>query len=46
MSNYIKKIAKDIVRVSEGNGWISKESWWWNEEVQKMIKIKREAYKE
>ena len=31
--------------MTKGNGWDSKDTWWWNEDVQKAIKEKKECYK-
>ena len=46
MSSCIKKVAKDVLGESKGCRLDGKESWWWNESVQKVIKEKKILYKE
>ena len=41
----IKNIAKDVLGESKGIGILGKETWWWNEQVQAAIKLKRTNYK-
>jgi len=43
-SENILKAAKKICGISKG-GHKSKITWWWNDEVKKAIKEKRQAYK-
>ena len=45
MSDCIRKVASNVLGISKGLGPTKKETWWWNEEVQKAIKIKRELYR-
>lgn len=40
MSMHIKRVVKDILRNSEGNEHSNKESWQWNEDLQKITKAK------
>ena len=40
----IRKVASEVLRVTKGSGCDSKDTWWWNEDVQKAIKEK-ECYK-
>ena len=42
----IKKTTKETLGVSTGKTKVYKESWWWNEEVQKRIKDKNKRFKE
>ncbi|XP_046993968.1 uncharacterized protein LOC124606052 [Schistocerca americana] len=43
-SNLITKAGKDVLGVTTGKGPPEdKEAWWWNEEVQKVIKVKKDA---
>ena len=41
----IKNIAKGVLGESKGIGILGKETWWWNEQVQATIKLKRTNYK-
>ena len=45
MATNIRKVASEVCRVTEGSGGEAKDTWWWNEEVQKAIKEKKECYK-
>lgn len=36
MAQEIRKVAKDMLGESRGFGPRSKESWWWNESVQRV----------
>ncbi len=42
MASKIREVARKVLRESRGHGPPSKERWWWNEEVQKAVKRKRE----
>ena len=46
MAETIRKVAKEILGVSTGKPKVYKESYWWNEEVQKKIKDKSKKFKE
>ena len=41
----LRKTAKTVLRVTFGKRKGDRETWWWNEEVQKSIKEKKEAKK-
>jgi hypothetical protein len=45
MATCIRKIASEVLGVTKGGGCDLKDSWWWNEDVQKAIKEKKECYK-
>jgi len=45
MSSVIRKVAKEICGESRGGRLDSRETWWWNDEVQQAIKTKKECYK-
>ena len=39
------KAAEEVCGISKGGKRVDKEAWWWNEEVQSIIKEKRKAFK-
>ncbi|XP_066341345.1 uncharacterized protein [Miscanthus floridulus] len=41
MATYIRKVAFEVLGVTQGSGCDSKDTWWWNEDVQKAIKEKK-----
>ena len=41
----IRRISKEVLGESKGKGPISKETWWWDDEVQTMVKAKKECFK-
>ncbi|XP_077249214.1 uncharacterized protein LOC143888669 [Tasmannia lanceolata] len=45
MSSYIRKVAREVLGESRGSRLPSKGMCWWNEEIQKAIRSKRECYK-
>ena len=45
ITSKIKGITRKVLGESKGHGPYEKERWWWNEEVQKAVKNKREWYK-
>jgi hypothetical protein len=45
MVTCIRKVAPEVCGVTKGSGGEAKDTWWWNEEVQKAIKEKKECYK-
>ena len=45
MVGCIKRVAKEVLGESRGKVQPSKETWWWNDEVQKTIRDKRYCYK-
>ena len=46
MTNCTKRVAKDVLGESKECGWSTKETWWWNKEVQWSITLKRERERE
>ena len=40
----IKRVTKEVLGESKECGQLNKETWWWNEEVQAMVRLKRESY--
>ncbi|KAI8563854.1 hypothetical protein RHMOL_Rhmol03G0141600 [Rhododendron molle] len=36
----MRRISKEVLGESNGKGPISKETWWWNDEVQTLVKAK------
>ena len=45
MATCVRKVASEVLGVTNGSGCDSKDTWWWNEDVQKAIKEKNECYK-
>ncbi len=45
MAACIRGVSKEILGESKGRGPQFKETWWWNEEVQNVVKNKRECFK-
>ncbi|KAL5153826.1 LINE-1 retrotransposable element ORF2 protein [Glycine soja] len=46
MSQEIIKVAKETLGESRGFGPRGKESWWWNENLQSKVRVKKECFKE
>ena len=46
MAKTIRTVAKETLGVSSGKPKVFKESWWWNDEVEKKIKDKNKRFKE
>ncbi|XP_046963326.1 craniofacial development protein 2-like [Vanessa cardui] len=46
MARYIRKVAKDVFGESKGKGLIDRDTLWWNNEVQNVLKEKKVAFKE
>ena len=44
MATCVRKVASEVLGVTKGSGCDSKDTWWWNEDVQKTIK-KKKCYK-
>jgi hypothetical protein len=44
MINCIRKVASEEFGVTKGGKRETKETWWWNENVQKIIKEKKECF--
>ncbi|CAL5400242.1 unnamed protein product [Camellia sinensis] len=45
MANCMRRISREVLGESKGTGPSSKETWWWREEVQAVIKAKKECFK-
>ncbi|KAK9140474.1 hypothetical protein Scep_010155 [Stephania cephalantha] len=45
MSSCIRRVRSNVLCISKGLGPPKKETWWWNEDVQRAIKTKREMYR-
>jgi hypothetical protein len=45
MSTHILKVAIEVFGVTKGNKHEPKDTWWWNDDVQKTISEKKECYK-
>lgn len=46
MAQEIRKMTKETLGESRGFGPMSKESWWSNESVQSIVKVKKGCFKE
>lgn len=45
MATHIRNVAVEVFGVTRGSKREPKDTWWWNEEVQKAIKEKKECFK-
>jgi hypothetical protein len=45
MTTHIRKVSIEVFGVTRGNKCESKDTWWWNDDVQKVINEKKECYK-
>ena len=45
MATNIRKVTSEVCGVTKGSGGEAKDTWWWNEEVQRAIKEKKEYYR-
>jgi hypothetical protein len=45
MATCVRKVASEVFGVSRGGKKEVKETWWWNDEVQRAIKEKKECFK-
>ncbi|XP_078172001.1 uncharacterized protein LOC144566019 [Carex rostrata] len=45
MATCVRKVAMEVFGVTRGNKREPKDTWWWNEDMQKAIKEKKECYK-
>ena len=41
----IRRVATEVFGITRGSKREPKDSWWWNDEVQKGIKEKKECFK-
>ena len=42
MATNIRKVTSEVCGVTKGSGGEAKDTWWWNEKVQRAIKEKKE----
>jgi hypothetical protein len=45
MMTHIRKVAIEVFGVTKGNKRNPKDTWWWNDDVQKAINKKKKCYK-
>ena len=45
MATCVRKVASEVLGVSRGDKQEGKDTWWWNDEVQRAIKEKKECFK-
>jgi hypothetical protein len=45
MATHIRKVTIEVFGVTRGNKRELKDTWWWNNEVQKAINEKKKCYK-
>jgi hypothetical protein len=45
MTTHIRKVGTEVFGVTRGNKQEAKDTWWWNDNVQKAIKEKKDCYK-
>ena len=45
LNNNIMEAAREVCGETTGHRRVQRETWWWNEEIQELIKEKRRAYK-
>ena len=45
MATNVRKVALEVCGLTKGSGGEAKDPWWWNEEVQRAIKEKKECYR-
>ena len=45
MTTKIKEVGQSIVGIYKNRRFLHKETWWWNEDVQKAINAKQEKFK-
>jgi hypothetical protein len=45
MATCVRKVASEVFGVSRGGKQEGKDTWWWNDEVQRAIKEKKECFK-
>jgi hypothetical protein len=45
MTAHMRKVTIEVFGVIRGNKCESKDTWWWNDDVQKVISEKKECYK-
>ena len=45
MATCVRKVASEVFGMSRGGKQVGKGTWWWNNEVQRAIKEKKECFK-
>ena len=45
MCHMINTNAKEILEETSGGKYVERETWWWNDDVQKAVKEKRDSFK-
>ena len=45
MATNIRKVTSEVCGVTKRSAGEAKDAWWWNEEVQRAIKEKKECYR-
>ncbi|WVZ75313.1 hypothetical protein U9M48_023383 [Paspalum notatum var. saurae] len=45
MATCIREVDAEVLGVTKGSKCATKDTWWWNEDVQKALKEKKECYK-
>jgi hypothetical protein len=45
MATCVRKVASEVFGVSRGGKREAKDIWWWNDEVQRAIREKKECFK-
>ena len=45
MATCVRKVPSEVFGVSRGGKQEGKDTWWWNDEVQRAIKEKKECFK-
>ena len=45
MATCVRKVTSEVFGVSRGGKQEGKDTWWWNDEVQRAIKEKKECFK-
>ncbi|KAG2574076.1 hypothetical protein PVAP13_7KG327715 [Panicum virgatum] len=45
MATCVRKVASEVFGVSRGSKQEGQDTWWWNDEVQRAIKEKKECFK-
>ncbi|XP_047984785.1 uncharacterized protein LOC125225222 [Leguminivora glycinivorella] len=46
MAVSLRSVAKNVLGETRGKGKIDKDTWWWNDDVQMILKEKKNAFKE
>jgi hypothetical protein len=46
LATCVRSVARDVMGETKGKGRTDKETWWWNGDVQRVLKEKKKAFKE